>query len=102
MHGTLDLSTDSFRYSGSCHGSGGYEDIDQGTAVTVYDAKGVVIGTGRLDAGRGGHFLEDCTFPFEVSDLPSAKFYQVEVSHRGKVTYSRQDVIFRKVNMSLG
>ena len=75
----------------ACTGSGGYDDIRQGAAVTVYDDAGKVVGTGALDAGR--YASEDstapCLFPVSVAGVPGgSRFYQVEVSHRGKVTVS--------------
>lgn len=71
-----------------CAGSGGYDDIVEGASVTVYDASGAVVGTGALGAGK--YASEDstapCVFRFAVAGVPAgAKFYQVEVSHRGKV-----------------
>ncbi|WP_155855285.1 hypothetical protein [Actinotalea ferrariae] len=32
-----------------------------------------------------------CTFPFTV-DVPDSDFYSIEVAHRGKVNFSRQDL----------
>lgn len=89
----------------ACSGSGGENDIVQGAAVTVYDAGGKVVGSGSLGSGR--YASEDstapCLFPFSVPNVPGgSKFYQVEVSHRGKVTFSADEVKAGKVGMSLG
>lgn len=76
--------------SGGCEGRHGFDDMTEGTDVTVYDAAGKVIGSSSLEAGlRSG---SSCRWAFSVSDLPPNPFYQVEVSHRGKVTIQRSDV----------
>lgn len=49
---------------------------------------GVVIGTGQL-AYRSG---KGCVWSLMVPNVPDAKFYQVEVSHRGAASYSRSDL----------
>jgi hypothetical protein len=75
----------------SCRGTGGYDDIDEGTDVVVSDAAGKTLAIGRLRAGttKDG----DCVFPFTVSRVPkSEKFYGVTISHRGTLNYTRQDL----------
>jgi hypothetical protein len=75
----------------NCSGSGGYDDIVEGAAVTVYDGDGKVVGTGALDAGTyaTSDSTAPCVFHFAVTGVPGgAKFYQVEISHRGRLTVS--------------
>ncbi|WP_405883653.1 hypothetical protein OG747_36730 [Streptomyces sp. NBC_01384] len=89
----------------ACTGSGGYDDIRQGSAVTVYDAAGKVVSTGALGAGR--YASEDstapCTFSVAVPGVPEgSKFYQVEVSHRGKITVSSAEAKAGGFAASLG
>lgn len=79
--------------SWACTGdASGYGDIATGTAVTVYDASGSIVGTGSLGAGRFTESPETstdlrCRFVFAVRSVPEdSKFFQVEVGHRGKVT----------------
>ncbi|MBL3664503.1 hypothetical protein JL475_00385 [Streptomyces sp. M2CJ-2] len=74
-----------------CEGSGGYDDISEGTSVTVYGASGDVIATGRLgDSETIGYGT--CTFDVAVPDVPKGeKFYKVEVSHRGTVQMSAEE-----------
>lgn len=70
-----------------CTGYSGYDDIAKGAGVTVYDSAGKVVATGALGTGKpkGGA----CSFPVSVAGVPGgSKFYQVEVSHRGKITVS--------------
>jgi hypothetical protein len=89
----------------ACGGSDGYGDIRQGAGVTVYDAEGKVLGTGALGAGR--YASEDstapCVFAVKVPGVPEgSKFYQVEISHRGKVTVSSAEAKAGKFAASLG
>ena len=65
---------------------GGYDDIRAGTQVTVTDEGGTLIGTGQLTGGRLS--LSACRFTYRITDLPEARFYKIEVSHRGGVTHS--------------
>ncbi|MBW0118526.1 hypothetical protein I4J48_25105, partial [Pseudonocardia sp. KRD-169] len=88
LTGELNLAGEGGHGSGSCAGYGGYSDIGAGTSVTVADATGTVVATGRLDSGRSS--AGDCVFPFSVAEVPGdSDFYRVEVSHRGEVTFSR-------------
>jgi hypothetical protein len=86
-----------------CQGSGGYSDIGPGTSVTVRNETGDTIGTGDLGEGD---FAEGfgCDYPFTVEDVPNAKFYRVEVSHRGEVEYSHAEMEANdwEVSVSLG
>jgi hypothetical protein len=76
--------------SGGCEGRGGYDDMTEGADITVYDANGSVIGASSLEGGqRSG---STCRWAFTVQGVPTSTFYQVEVSHRGKVTVQRDDV----------
>lgn len=69
---------------------GGFDDIAVGTQVVVEDATtGAVLATTSLTGGTLG--TTGCTFDFDV-EVPEAAFYRVEVSHRGEVAFSRQDL----------
>jgi hypothetical protein len=73
-----------------CEGSGGYDDIAEGTSITVYDAAGGVAATGNLSESE--YMSGSCLFTVAVPDVPKGeKFYQVEVSHRGKVQLSSKE-----------
>jgi hypothetical protein len=81
--------------------SGPYTDIQEGATVTVYSADGKVVATGALQQGVPS--ATDCTFSFAVSGVPEgSKFYQVEVSHRGKITVSSAEAEAGKFAASLG
>ncbi|MFE5368191.1 hypothetical protein [Streptomyces mirabilis] len=89
----------------ACGGSDGFGDIRQGAGVTVYDAEGKILGTGALGPGR--YASEDstapCVFAVKVPGVPEgSKFYQVEISHRGKVTVSSAEAKAGKFAASLG
>lgn len=88
---------------GVCRGAGGYEDLGEGTQVVVRNESGEVIATGALGAGSlplsednspttTSYDWSPCTFPIEVTDVPDAEFYTVEVSHRGGLTYSAAEL----------
>lgn len=106
LSGKLELSADgAFSANPRCGGKGGYDDINRGASVTVYDAGGTVVATGELGEGRFvGQKLDDpCAFPFTVANVPGGgQFYQVEVSHRGKVTVTADAAKAGAVKLTLG
>jgi hypothetical protein len=109
LKGTLTLQGKTMHDGqGWCGGGGGYSDIAEGALVTVYDAGGKVVATGSLGRGDDHHWSPNdsehanmCWFTFSVS-VPSVDFYQVEVNHRGKVTYSLEDSKGGRVALTLG
>lgn len=81
VHGTpyTDILLDG---NGGCSGTGGYSDMNSGTAVTVANGTGQTVATGSLGAGRAQD--NDCVFPITVSGVPAdLQQYSVTVSHRG-------------------
>ncbi|MYR42141.1 hypothetical protein GTW67_08940 [Streptomyces sp. SID5910] len=88
---------------GGCSGGydSGYDDIAEGTGVTVYGANGDVIATGAL--GDSDQLLGACTFDVAVPGVPKGeKFYKVEVSHRGTVQLSAEEAENGEFGASLG
>ncbi|MFJ7181081.1 hypothetical protein ACIQXA_32880 [Streptomyces massasporeus] len=86
---------------GGCEGSGGYDDITEGTAVTVYDAAGTVVATGQLEDSKMNSGT--CTFEVAVEDVPRGQdFYKVEISHRGTVQLSGDEAEAGRFGASLG
>jgi 2',3'-cyclic-nucleotide 2'-phosphodiesterase (5'-nucleotidase family) len=70
----------------ACVGQGGYSDIAEGADVVVKDQAGVVVASSTLTTGqRNG---DECVYVFAVDNVPKASFYSVEVSHRGQLHYS--------------
>jgi hypothetical protein len=98
----------------SCSGTTGYTDITQGAQVRVRNEKGKVLGVGALGAGKpdpesvstfqGQELLSVCKFAFAVKGVGDAKFYSVEVAHRGEITYSAKQLAKKhwKVALTLG
>lgn len=97
---TNALSASSYSNGGSCVTYGGYDDIAEGVAVTVRDSTGAIVGVGSLGAGQGSAY--GCTFPFTVTGVPASDFYTVEISHRGAVTFTAEDVREGDIQLSLG
>ncbi|WP_051803945.1 MULTISPECIES: hypothetical protein [unclassified Streptomyces] len=84
-----------------CSGTGGYSDIDFGTQVNVTDAAGTLVAVGSL--GFGEKTEQGCEFPFTVDDItPGSKFYTVEVSHRGGLTQTEDELRAGGLAFTLG
>ncbi|MQY03779.1 hypothetical protein [Actinomadura macrotermitis] len=81
-----------------CVGIGGFDDMAEGTAVTVYDPSSKVIAVGNLGAGVDAGTT--CSWPLTITGVPDLPFYQIEVSHRGKVTVQRADI--GSIRLTLG
>lgn len=84
-------------FGASCSGRSGYDDIHSGASVVVKDENSTIIGTASLGAGKvetvaGLGTGTKCKFRSTVGGLPAAKFYSVEVSHRGSQTYSYEEL----------
>ena len=106
LSGTLSLrSTDGITTSDlprdfACAGRGGYNDLGPGTAVTVSDESGTLLAKGTLDSSFGENTW--CVFAFDINDVPAgAKFYKVQISHRGEMSYTEQESRGR-VEISIG
>jgi hypothetical protein len=110
LHGTLTLSVGAqIGNSTSCAGSSDYADIKAGTAVTVYDDSGKIVGTGSLGEGQlqitpdNTALTAPCQFQVTVPEVSKGpKFYQVEVSHRGRLTVSAADAQAGRFSATLG
>lgn len=103
LSGTFTLTDGATQYAsqGACEGTGGYDDIREGTQVTVYSSAGEVLGTGYLDSST---YLDPvCEFELTVDGVPTGyDFYQVEVSHRGKIAVSDDEARAGEVALTLG
>lgn len=74
----------------SCAGSGGYSDLSPTAAVKVSDESGTLLAKGQMIGSSGSS--GSCTFDFLVTDVPRGiKFYEVEISHRGGLTYTEAE-----------
>lgn len=86
---------------GDGEGSEGFDDITEGTAVTVYDASGTVIATGAL--GESTKTGTACSFEVIVPDVPTGQgFYKVEITHRGTLQISESEAMSGSFGGSLG
>ncbi|MFD3520435.1 hypothetical protein [Streptomyces sp. NPDC058653] len=102
LEGEFTLLEDAVDIDDSCAGTGGYDDIAEGTSVTVYGAKGDVIATGSLGKSSSAAF-GTCTFDIAVADVPKGeKFYKVEVSHRGTLQLSAEQAENGELASTLG
>jgi hypothetical protein len=93
LEGTFTLNEDATEIGdGDCAGGydSGYDDIREGTGVTVYGADGDVIATGALGDSTYSDYA--CSYSVAVEDVPKGeKFYKVEVSHRGTLQLSAEE-----------
>lgn len=87
--GTLGLVALNAATDDCTGGTGGYDDIQEGTEVVIYSADGKKLALGELDAGKPDKDEEGlCLFDFDVPDVPSGKGpYGVEVGSRGQVSF---------------
>lgn len=74
----------------ACVGRGGYADLNSEADVVIKNEDGKIIATSKL--GQGKIEQGACRFTFAVEGVPEASFYSVEVSHRGELTYSRDEL----------
>lgn len=87
----------------TCRGVSGYSDIGQGAPVVIHDETGKVVGVGQLAPGTASDAAGSaCVFGFDVQDVPDGKFFGIEVSHRGTVTFTRQQIKDDLVRLNLG
>lgn len=126
--GTITLAAKAANRSGlgypvppdRCHTGLSYDDIAIGTAITVRDGAGVIIGTSSIvslelinttvetmedmsqwDSAKNPLQSEfpmvevikgNCQFSFDVT-LPDADFYSFEISNRGAAVFSKGDLV---------
>lgn len=81
-----------------CVGEEGFDDIQEGAQVVIRDGDGTTIANSALGPGEatsdstGPGSLWYCVFAFSVEVPAGEPFYSVEVSHRGEVTYSAEEM----------
>lgn len=77
---------------GDCDPGGGYGDISGGTPVTLRNDKGTILAAASLGSNTTTDMFE-CTWTVVLTDVPGdEKFYSVEVSDRGAITESRDEL----------
>jgi hypothetical protein len=85
-----------------CVGTAGYSDVRGGTPVVIYNQAGEIVATTSLEEGQPLNAAGSCLYSFKVTGVPDSDFYQVEVSHRGKVTFTREQFEGDDVALTLG
>ena len=99
--GTLGLTAVNAATDDCSSGTGGYDDIHEGTSVVVYDSTGKKVAIGSLGAGKAYGSDGLCVFRFSVPDVPSGDGpYGVEVGSRGQVSFNESEA--SKIVISLG
>lgn len=102
--GTLTLSSadgGGISAGASCSGTAGFDDIREGTQVVIRDETGTTVGVGRLENARSLGSTT-CVFSFTVTGVEGgADFYDVEVSRRGGITFSQEE-LEQGVSLTLG
>jgi len=87
VKGQLDLvGAEAWDRSGkTCEGNGGYDDLEEGTTVTVTSGSGETLALGTLDVGSAVGIT--CTFTFTIEDVPARDgLIMAEVAERGALT----------------
>jgi hypothetical protein len=87
----------------NCLGTRGYDDIRAGAQVLIKDGDGKPLSTTQLGFGNTLG-TSRCVFTFSTDELPKRDFYVLEVSHRGELTFSYDDLVSKnwEVSTSLG
>ncbi|SDZ55299.1 hypothetical protein SAMN05216215_109717 [Saccharopolyspora shandongensis] len=86
-----------------CKGGNGYEDITEGTQVTVSSAAGEVLAVGELGNSAWSSSTLMCRFRFMVPNVPGGHdIYRVEVSRRGAVPVPADEALAGHAALELG
>ena len=89
---TLYATPTSFISEGAgCEGKNGYNDIQEGVPVTLYDQGGDIVGGSALESGVYNG-AGACLFTFTIHDVPFRAFYEYEVGDRGRLPASLDEV----------
>jgi hypothetical protein len=100
LNGDGSITTSDLPMGFACAGIRGYGDIGPGSAVTITDESGTLLAKGAIENSRGDK--TSCMLTFKVFDVPpGAKFYKLEISHRGDMSYTEAEVK-QGVEVSLG
>jgi hypothetical protein len=93
-------SFSSLQSGDTCAGSGGYSDITEGAQVVASDGSGNVLAVSQLEAGQADG-SGNCNFSFELDNVSHATYYKFEVSQRGEVDYSYQQLSAGDFNVAM-
>jgi hypothetical protein len=93
--GSLTLTDSSSNYASlsngqSCSGKDGYNDITNGAEVQISNETGKILAIGSL--GSGTIQSGTCVFPFSVSHVANASFYEIDIANRENVSVSKSEL----------
>jgi len=93
VKGTMSVPWDYAKEGQRCIAGGGYGDIS-GAQVVVSDAAGKTIATTQLQEAGILHLAggANCVYDFAMAVPGGEKFYGIEVSHRGRLQYSPEQL----------
>lgn len=99
-------------YNGEpCEPDDGFDDINDGAQVVVYDKDGTKVGLGAVGEGvtiydsREGSGARkwpfECVLPFTVTDVPKSEgIYSLEIGSRGQVEFTPEEA--GNIRLTLG
>lgn len=80
--------------------SGGHSDLKEGAQIVISDATAKTLAIGHLGGGAQDG-VGGCKFSFRVTEVPVGHdFYGVEVTHRGRLQYTAEQVT-KPIEMTL-
>lgn len=93
VKGTMSVPWDFAKEGQRCIAGGGYGDIS-GAQVVVSDSAGKTIATTQLQEAGILHLAggANCVYDFAVAVPGGEKFYGIEVSHRGRLQYTPEQL----------
>ena len=102
-HGLDPLKGNAVKVGMDCRGYGGYKDINEGKQIALKDATGKLLAIASLS---NGHIVETgfsnlCEFKFDFHDVPDMPLYQVEISRRGSLGFSKAELESQGWSISL-
>jgi hypothetical protein len=95
LTGDSDNVLDTGGEGSMCFGDGGYDDFYPGQNAVVKDGGGDILAVGELTESElilDGTVRKQCEFTILITGIPEERFYVVEISHRGELTYSFDDL----------
>lgn len=75
----------------TCTGKEGYSDIHSSAQVVLKDGAGTILSISRLGKGYADG-IGNCMFSVSFEKVPRVEFYSFEVSSRGELKYSYEDL----------
>ncbi|GLZ76653.1 hypothetical protein Afil01_14600 [Actinorhabdospora filicis] len=86
-----------------CSTSLGYDDIREGTQVTISDSADATVALGRLERGAVSNAYSACGFGFEIPGVPAGLgFYGVSIGRRGTMRYAEAELKGGRLELQLG